>query len=208
MVSGSSWRHVPLPGQMKRGNFRLWMEIVVAEAHRRKKNPELVRAHLIESARRLALENGLGAVGLEAVAADAGVTKGGLLHHFPSKQALVEGVFQHLLEEFEADLEARMAADGDGFGLFTRAYIRSVFEVGAEAQWGALWVATLTDPQLRRTWGEWFNARVSRYGETGLALETARFSADGVWLGHMFGVAPEDPEAFERHLIEMTRSKE
>lgn len=179
----------------------------MADAHRRKKNPELVRVQLLESARRLAMENGLGAVGVEAVAVDAGVTKGGLFHHFPSKQALIDAVFEHLLQEFEADLERRIAADPDEHGRFTRAYIRSVFEDGAEAQWGPLWIATLTDPELRRTWGSWFNSRVAKSGETDLQLETARFSTDGVWLGQMFGVPPSFPNTFEQHLIEMTRSK-
>lgn len=181
------------------------MYLSMTEAHRRKKQPEHVRVQLIESAKRLALENGLAAVSVEAVAADAGVTKGGLFHHFPSKHALVDAVFRHLLDQFAADLDARMAVDTEPHGRFTRAFVRSVFEVGAEAQWGPLWIATITDPELRRLWGEWLTSQLSKHGETSLRLESARFAADGVWLGHMFGVAPEDPDAFQRHLIEMTR---
>lgn len=161
---------------------------------------------LIESARKLALENGLGSVGVEAVAADAGVTKGGLFYHFPSKQALIDAVFQHMLDEFGADLDARMAADPQPYGRFTRAYVQSVFEVGADAQWGPLWMATLNDPQLRQMWGVWFNAQLTRHEEYALPLENARFAADGIWLGHMFGVAPHNAESFRRHLIDMTRS--
>lgn len=179
----------------------------MTNAHRRKKNPEQVRLRLLQSARRLALENGLGAVSIEVVAAEAGVTKGGLFHHFPNKKALIDAVFQHMLRDFEADLERRMAVDADEYGRFTRAYIRSVFEDGAEDQWGPLWMATLNDPELRRIWGGWFQSRVSEAGETDLQFETARFSADGVWLGQMFGVAPSDTLALERHLIAMTRSR-
>lgn len=179
----------------------------MAVAHHRKKRPELVRAQLIDSAKRLALANGLAAASVEAVAADAGVTKGGLFHHFPNKQALVDAVFQHLLEEFEADLEARMAADPEPRGRFTRAYVASVFDVGAEAQWGSLWIATLTDSRLRKIWGAWVTAQISRYGETGVPLENARFAADGVWLGQMFGVASDSPDALRHHLIEMTYSQ-
>lgn len=177
----------------------------MTDAHRRKKNPELVRMQLIESARKLALENGLGSVGVDAVATDAGVTKGGLFHHFPNKQALIDAVFQHMLDEFDADLNARMTADPDPYGRFTRAYVLSVFEVGADAQWGPLWMATLTDPQLRQMWGAWFNAQLAVYGEYDLQLENARFAADGIWLGHMFGVAPHNAESFRHHLIKMTR---
>lgn len=181
------------------------MYLSMTEAHRRKKQPEHVRAQLIESARRLALENGLAAVSVDAVAADAGVTKGGLFHHFPSKSALVKAVFAHLLDEFSADLDTRMAVDPEPYGRFSRAFVQSVFEVGADAQWGPLWIATVTDPELRRLWGEWLAQQLSQHNETGPRLEIARFAADGVWLGHMFGVAPANPEEFRRRLIEMTR---
>jgi AcrR family transcriptional regulator len=177
----------------------------MAQAHHRKKNPEQVRIQLIESARRLALENGLAAVSLDAIASDAGVTKGGLFYHFPNKQSLIEAVFQYLLQEFQADLEARMSADSEHYGRFTRAYVLSVFDGGVEAQWAPLWVATLTDQDLRRMWGEWFNAQLSQYGETHLQLENARFAADGIWLGRMFGVTLQDPDAFQRYLVDMTR---
>lgn len=177
----------------------------MTDAHRRKKNPELVRMQLVESARKLALENGLGSVGVDAVATDAGVTKGGLFHHFPSKQALIEAVFQYMLDEFGTDLDARMAADPESYGRFTRAYVLSVFDVGTEDQWYPLWMSTLTDPKLRQLWGAWFNAQLARYEEYDLLLENARFAADGIWLGHMFGVTPHNAESFRHHLIDMTR---
>lgn len=177
----------------------------MAEAHHRKKNPELVRIQLIESARRLALENGLATVSLEAIAADAGVTKGGLFYHFPNKQSLIEAVFQYLLQAFQADLEARMSVDSEPYGCFTRAYVLSVFDVGVEAQWAPLWIATLTDQTLRRMWGDWLSAQLAQYGEAELKLENSRFAADGIWLGRMFGVAPQDPDALQRYLVDMTR---
>ncbi|EOF7835981.1 TetR/AcrR family transcriptional regulator, partial [Salmonella enterica] len=63
-------------------------------AHQRKKDPEKVRLKLIESARKLAMENGLAGVNVEAVAAEAGVSRGELVHHFPNKQVLVDSVFR------------------------------------------------------------------------------------------------------------------
>lgn len=178
----------------------------MADAHRRKKNPEQVRILLIESARRLALKEGLAAVGIDAVANEAGVTKGGLFHHFPSKQALVDAVFQHMLDEFEAKLASLMADDPEPHGRFTRAYLATAFD-GAEAQWGPLWMSSVTDPHLRETWGRWFRGQVDLHGERGLALEAVRFAADGVWLGQLVGVSPADREALRRHLTNMTGAR-
>lgn len=177
----------------------------MSRAHRRKKNPKRVRADLIESAKNLAKQNGLENVGLEAVAAEAGVTKGGLLHHFSNKGMLVESVFQHLLDDLESSLEQSISADKWEEGRFTRAYIQLVFEDGSETRWGALWLATLTSSELRRTWGRWFNAKVAKYNETDPQLELARFAADGVWLGRMCGVLPNESMALKDHLIHLTR---
>lgn len=182
-----------------------WYVCFMTKAHRRKKEPETVRLKLIESAKRLALEKGLGAVNLETVASEAGVTRGGLFHHFSNKKILVDAVFRHLLQEFERDLITRMSVDPEPYGRFTRAYIELVFENGAETHYGPLWMATLSVPELRTAWGEWLNVLLARYQEGALLLENARFAADGIWLGQMFGVVPENTHAFMQHLIDMTR---
>lgn len=52
--------------------------------------------------------DGLGTIQVEAgVAARAGVSKGGLLYHFPSKEKLLEAVVEHLLHTFSDDLTVR-----------------------------------------------------------------------------------------------------
>jgi DNA-binding transcriptional regulator YbjK len=60
----------------------------MANPYHRQKQPEAVRRALLEQAARLAVEQGVAAVTVQAIADAAGVTKGGLTHHFPSKQAL------------------------------------------------------------------------------------------------------------------------
>lgn len=70
-----------------------------------------------------------------------------------------------MLLEFESELENYMSIDPEPYGRFTRAYIRSVFDSEAHSQWEPLWIATATDPQLRLTWGEWFNTQVLRHNE-------------------------------------------
>lgn len=178
----------------------------MTQAHRRKKNPDLVRLQLIESARRLAFEHGLAGVSVEAVATEAGVTKGALFHHFVNKQALGDAVFQHMLDEFQAALEARLHADPEPHGRFTRAWVELAFEE-VDSQWGPLWMASLTDPKLRSAWGAWFNQQLGRHDETGPLMEAVRFAADGIWLGKLFGVMPADRDRLRRHLIELTKSR-
>src|SRR3546814_11650537 len=59
---------------------------------RSRKAPETVRRALLDGAAAIAASHGLAAISVQTVADSAKVTKGGLFHHFPNKQALVEGV--------------------------------------------------------------------------------------------------------------------
>ncbi|MBW8284343.1 MAG: TetR/AcrR family transcriptional regulator, partial [Rhizobium sp.] len=115
-------------------------------AYSRKKQPEQVRRALLDCAATLAVENGLSAVTLQAVADAAGVTKGGLLHHFASKQILVEAVFAGLLAELGREIDGYMTADDEAYGRFTRAYVRAAFadhELGLRSPWAALSVSLI-----------------------------------------------------------------
>ncbi|RSN09959.1 TetR/AcrR family transcriptional regulator [Streptomyces sp. WAC 05977] len=71
------------------------------------------KERILDSYEEILIEQGPGGVTLEAVAAHAGVSKGGLLYHFGSKEALVEGLMERLATLSEADLEeARKAPEG------------------------------------------------------------------------------------------------
>ena len=176
------------------------------EAHRRKKDPNAVCSQIMENAARLAMEQGLSALTIETVATAAGVTKGGLLHHFPNKQALKEAVFEYFLVEFDAALQARMEADERTHGRFTRAYLELAFDTETKNEaCEALWISSLTDPDLRKTWARWFKAKLDQYGETedGLHLEVVRFAADGIWSGSVVGVHPRDRDSLRQFLIDI-----
>lgn len=53
---------------------------------------------IIDAAERVVREEGGARLTLDAVAEKAGVSKGGVLYHFPNKEALVEGMLSRLLE--------------------------------------------------------------------------------------------------------------
>ena len=63
------------------------------------------RARILDAA--LAVSDRVGAahLTLDAVAAEAGVSKGGLLYHFASKDLLLKGVVEHHMDQHHRDLE-------------------------------------------------------------------------------------------------------
>jgi AcrR family transcriptional regulator len=71
------------------------------------------------------VNHGPDAVTLEAVAARAGVSKGGLLYHFGSKDALLTGFLDWVRELTEADIAAARAAAAAGEESVARYYLRT-----------------------------------------------------------------------------------
>lgn len=180
-------------------------------AHHRKKQPEVVRRALLDCAARIAAEEGAQAITIQAVAERAGVTKGGLLHHFDSKQALLAAVFSDLLEQMDREIERSIASDPLARGRFTRAYVRACFSdrlLGERSLWAALSVAIVSEPALRRLWSIWLDGRMARHAETDgdPSLIAVRLAADGVWLADMMekaGGIRRYPQDFETVLLAM-----
>jgi AcrR family transcriptional regulator len=71
------------------------------------------RDRVLDAYETLLIEHGGAAITLDAVAAAAHVSKGGLLYHFASKEALTTGLLDRLRQRSAADAEAiRTAPEG------------------------------------------------------------------------------------------------
>lgn len=67
------------------------------------------RERILQAASELAWENGPGNLSLDAVAAKAGVSKGGLLYHFRSKSKLLEATVEAFVQDYDRTLKEREA---------------------------------------------------------------------------------------------------
>ena len=181
-------------------------------AHKRKKQPELVRRALLDEAARITLEQGLSKVTFQAVADAVGVTKGGVMHHFATKDALILEVFYDAMTKFEAEVNAAMAKDPVSYGSFTRAYIDATISLGEKGQaefnsQATLYVLMLGDRMLRERWAEWSNEQLKKYAATDNSetLCMVRLVADGIWLSDFSGIDISDKASIRERLINMTQ---
>lgn len=71
------------------------------------------RAALLDAARQLFAERGFAGAGREEIVARAGVTRGALYHHFASKEALFQAVYEQVEDELTAEVAAAALAVGD-----------------------------------------------------------------------------------------------
>lgn len=172
-----------------------------------------LRQSLLQAAAQIILQAGVQVLTLDAVAAKAGTSKGGLLHHFRSKADLLDALMDDLIERFEADLVRFAESDPDTQGRRTRAYINATANTAPEKHRLGVAIATalLFDPAQMRRWQEVANRWLEQdlVEADPIQASLLRIAADGLWVAEAFGLHPMDPErraATVRRLLDMTRS--
>jgi AcrR family transcriptional regulator len=180
-----------------------------------KRNPEETRLRLLEAASRIIVEQGVDAFTLEAVAHAAGVSKGGLLHHFASKETLILDLIVHVLATFETEMEQALdPSEPEGtLGRWTRAFVRLSFTTDERARdlGVAFTLMVQRTPELVASVSGSFTRIWKALDHDGLDPAEAaliRSAADGVYYNELVGNPPlPEPirtQLFHR-LIDLTR---
>ncbi len=163
---------------------------------------------LLAAANKVVVRQGVDALTLDAVAIEAGVSKGGLLHHFPNKEALIAGMVQQALDKFVEALNHELAKDPtpNTPGHWARAYIRASAlddQENYELHFNLL-AANFTNPELLKPMRDFWQECHTKIISSGLAPEVAtvvRLAMDGLWLTHLHNFAPL-PDPLRSQVIE------
>jgi AcrR family transcriptional regulator len=168
------------------------------------------KSKILDCAERIVVREGVARLTLEAVATEAGLSKGGVLYNFPTKEALIRSMVDHLIDASETAIAEAMEADPEPKGRFTRAILEVNFpdpETAAarhnQVAAGML-AAILTDPSLLEPLREAYrslNARLANDGIDPVRARIIQLAADGLWLSEMLGMPGPDP-ARRREVIE------
>jgi AcrR family transcriptional regulator len=173
------------------------------------------RNHLIAAALSIVKTHGAEKLTLDAVAKEAGVSKGGLMHHFPNKEALINAMVEEATGHFESDINERVAHAGNGEGRWTRAYMEATFEdvKGMNSVCTALIASLFTNPDLlgkvREQYAVWQN-NVENDGIDPVRSTVVRLAVDGLWFSDILGLGTLSEELREKViglLTEMTRGE-
>lgn len=172
--------------------------------YHRKKEPEKVRARLMKATAQIILKKGVQGLTLDEAAHKGGVSKGGLLHHFPNKQALLNGIFDDVLEKLKKQIHAHMQTDPNPHARFTRAYLamNHTFEKNSQGQlFMILTLAMMTNVALRKRWLTWFEEQLSQSTpeEKSTMSWIIRFASDGLWLSDL----TQTPKLDEKQRMEI-----
>ena len=162
----------------------------------------VTQTRILDAAGKVILANGAESLTLEAVAQEAGLSKGGLLYHFPTKRKLIEGMIARLIARVDVALEEELLKNGRDY---VTAYIHTSFRTDPESEKisSALVAATANEPDLIKPLQARFAKMQREIAAAAISPEIGtiiRLSLDGLWMSDLFGFAPPSPELREKML--------
>ncbi|MFD3163756.1 TetR/AcrR family transcriptional regulator [Herpetosiphon sp. NSE202] len=170
-----------------------------------KKDPQATKAKLLHATVAVIMADGAANLTLEAVAKAAQVSKGGLLHHFPTKEALFYGLLELGKQAWEACLAAELSKEAsDQLGYWHRAYIHASFNQAPEdiQILHAMRRVVSIYPNLFEAWREAYAQPISIPADDRLALGrslTIQLACDALWFSELIGL-PTMPSATQQAL--------
>lgn len=149
------------------------------------------KEQIVHAAMRVADAGGMTAVTIDAVAAEAQITKGGLLYHFPNRAALLLGIHSYLATSWDARLtesltdtverasiEDKVAAYVRVSGQpITRAELLYITDASASEERATPWL----DVVKRWTPTPPVQDSTGAFDDDAMDLLLARVAADGLW---------------------------
>jgi AcrR family transcriptional regulator len=177
---------------------------------------ESSRDRILDAAERVLLRDG-GRVSIDAVLTEAALSKGGLFHHFESKDALLAAVTERLHHQVATRAERSAGDDGQPGSAALRAQIRMAFDLPAadrgrlQALALALIEAARGNPAVAhgaRASNELSVARAKKTGTGAGPALVVQLALDGYWLAESLGslrLSPAEREALRDTLLDLTR---
>ncbi len=176
---------------------------------RQTRNTERTRRAVLDAATQAILDRGA-AVTLAEVAALAGVSKSGLIHHFGSRDQLFVAVVKDASEQLRNVVLAQLDLSENHPGKMLRAYVRALCIGSAEAavardfasasNWNGLYAITAVAEALAE-YDEWWTEQFAQDGLSTERIQIVRRAAEGVAVAAMQGAEDDASIARARRLL-------
>lgn len=147
------------------------------------------RSAILDAAFRLVgQDSGAAPITYESTAREAGLTKGGVLYHFPTREDLVLAVTEYVARRCVAAMEelAEVPLAEASATQRIRAYVQVAVGDRLTRADLAVYAEALADPALGAPWdrvlGPWLTVDDVQNPRQRARLRAARYAADGLWL--------------------------
>ncbi|WP_280490871.1 TetR/AcrR family transcriptional regulator [Nocardia asiatica] len=173
------------------------------------------RDRILDALETLLLQKGMAHVTLENVAATAGVSKGGLLYHFKTKDALLAGLVRRLADRAGKQLDTAVAKGGTVAEWYLQTPNPDNAADAVELELYRSMLATMRtidatpEPdevqralaELMNTWSDGLDEEVA----DPVRADLIRLVGDGVYLRALLGLPPIDPARYRQVVDRLLR---
>lgn len=176
---------------------------------RQTRNTERTRRAVLDAATQAILDKGTG-VTLAEIAASAGVSKSGLIHHFGTRDQLFVAVVKDMSEQLREAVLAELDLSENHPGKMLRAYVRALCKGGTEAaaardftsaaNWNGLY-AVPAIAALLEEYDAWWTEQLAADGLSAELIQIVRRAAEGVAAAALQGSEDEASIATARRLL-------
>ena len=156
------------------------------------------RTAVLDAALRVLDRDGGAEISYDATARACGLTKAGVLYHFPTRDELVRATVAHAAARWDVAMRSRLGGPPQDASAADRIRVYVLESVHADLSPAdvAVFAEALYRPQHAAGWHEvfapWFDLSDCEPDERS-RLTLARLAADGLWLARATGLfAPED----------------
>jgi AcrR family transcriptional regulator len=163
---------------------------------------------LLDAAEAVIVRDGIASLTLDAVAAQAGASKGGLLHHFPNKDRLVEALVVRTAAAMRAHHEQSFLETPEGPGRMARALLENTLRdmnewcVSCRQGSAAAFAALAHNPSLiqpmRAVYADLYRRVAEDDGLPAGIGDAVVAAIDGLWLYWVLGLVPVDQNMIVR----------
>jgi AcrR family transcriptional regulator len=172
---------------------------------------------ILDAAELIVDRDGVNALTFDALAAEAGVSKGTTLYHFDCKEALTSAMIERFVARFDTAWADAIHEDKEPLGRKIRAYVTATFHGEAitgktfDKVNGAITAALTNFPERVepvRQQGQRHQAAIQADGLDPVFASIIRMANDGLWFAESFNLMKYDPklkQAVAERLIAWTR---
>ena len=172
---------------------------------------------ILNAAFKIIREEGVAKLTLDRAAKIAGLSKGGVLYHFNTKDDLIKAMLQLMISLWENLHQEHAGKLQGGPERYLKAMILTAFDPKSphhDPAGAALLAAISTNPELVQPWrdvcNKWVKFYQAEYPDPSLALLIG-LVGDGLLLHDLIGLdvlSPEVREALKNRMLQMAEGKE
>jgi len=159
--------------------------------YRRKKEPEFNKRLILNAAAEIGANSDWHQVTFQAIADKTGLSKGGIIHHFRSKEELLEELMRQSLAELTDWIlaEKKIVGAKNASMAFLQFVIKKSSDLHYKRTMKVIMQVILTNNQYVKAWDNWYTEHINdgNSHDNDINRLIIMLVADGLWYADIFG---------------------